>query len=106
MLRNRRCRGQKFRREYPIPPSTVDFCCVAWKLIIEVDSEHHPTDEGRQHDQRRDRFLSEKGYEVERVPGFQVLRDPTAVQRLIELAIDQCLQQRRPSSPAWSGALL
>ncbi len=54
MLRNRRCRNQKFRREYSIPPYTVDFCCVALKLIIEVDGAHHQTDEGRRHDQRRD----------------------------------------------------
>ena len=100
MVRDRRCRGQKFRREYPIPPYTVDFCCVALKLIVEIDGDHHQTDEGRQHDERRDRFLSEKGYEVVRIPGYRVLRDPTAVQRLIEQAIDQRLQQRCPSSPA------
>ncbi len=41
MLRNRRCRNQKFRREHPIPPYTVDFCCVALKLIIEIDGKHH-----------------------------------------------------------------
>ena len=45
MVRNRRCGNQKFRREYPIPPYTADFCCVALKLIIEVDGEHHQTEE-------------------------------------------------------------
>ena len=50
MLRNRRCRNQKFCREYPIPPYTVDFCCVALKLIVEVDGEPNQTDEGRLHD--------------------------------------------------------
>ena len=72
MLRNRRCRNQKFRREYAIPPYTVDFCCVAFRLIVEVDGEHHQADEGRQHDQRRDRFLAERGFDVVRVPGFEV----------------------------------
>ena len=37
IVRNRSCRNQKFRREYPIPPYTADFCCVALKLIVEVD---------------------------------------------------------------------
>ncbi len=50
MIRGRRYLGQKFRREHPIPPYTFDFCCVALKLIIEVDGEPHQTDEGRQHD--------------------------------------------------------
>ena len=26
IVRNRRLRNQKFRREYPIPPYTADFC--------------------------------------------------------------------------------
>ncbi|WP_390621071.1 endonuclease domain-containing protein [Stieleria neptunia] len=61
MLRNRRCRNQKFRREYPIKPYTVDFCCVDLKLIIEVDGKQHQTDEGRQYDQRRDQYLPSEG---------------------------------------------
>ena len=91
MVRNRRCRNQKFRREYPIPPYTVDFCCVALKLILEVDGEHHQTDEGRRHDQRRDQYLTERGYRVVRIPGYEVLQDAAAVRRRIEQAIDECL---------------
>jgi len=100
MLRNRRCRNQKFRREFPIPPYTVDFCCVALKLIVEVDGEHHQTDEGRQHDQRRDQYLTEQGYQVVRIPGYEVLRNAAAVRRQIEQAIDERIEQRPPSSPA------
>ena len=90
MLRNRRCRGQKFRREYPIPPYTVDFCCLALKLIVEVDGEHHQTDKGRRHDRRRDRYLAEQGYQVVRILGYEVLRNPAAVLRQNEQAIDEC----------------
>ena len=100
MLRNRRCRNQKFRREYPIPPYTVDFCCVALKLIVEVDGEHHQTDEGRRHDQRRDHYLAEQGYQLVRIPGYEVLRNAAAVRRQIERAIDERIAQRTPSSPA------
>ena len=89
MLRNRRCRNQKFRREYPIPPYTVDFCCVSLKLVIEVDGEHHQTDEGRKRDQRRDQFLLEQGYEVVRVPGWEVMRNSSDVLCQIERAIDE-----------------
>jgi len=89
MLRNRRCRGQKFRREHPIPPYTVDFCCVALKLIVEVDGEHHQTGDGRQHDQRRDQYLAEQGYQVMRIEGYEVMRNPAAVRCQIEQAIDE-----------------
>ena len=58
VLRKRRCRGMKFRREYPIPPYTADFCCVQLKLIVEVGGEHHHSDQGRRYDQRRDHRLS------------------------------------------------
>ncbi|QDV81584.1 hypothetical protein TBK1r_05030 [Stieleria magnilauensis] len=88
MLRNRRCRNQKLRREHPIAPYTVDFCCVNLKLIVEVDGKQHQTDEGRQYDHRRDQFLADQGYRVVRIPGYEVVRNPTAVRHQIEQAID------------------
>ena len=100
MLRNRRCRNQKFRREYPIPPYTVDSCCVALKLIVEVDGEHHQTDQGSRYDQRRDQYLAEQGYQVVWIPGFEVVRNVAAVRRQIEKTIDERIEQLSPSSPA------
>jgi very-short-patch-repair endonuclease len=59
-----------------IAPYTVDFCCVALKLIVEVDGEHHFTNEGmtRDRDRVRDRYLTELGYQVLRIPGYQVVQ--------------------------------
>ena len=37
IVRNRQFRNRKFRRDYPIPPYTVDFCCVALRLVVEID---------------------------------------------------------------------
>jgi very-short-patch-repair endonuclease len=99
IVRNRQCRGQKFRREYPIPPYMADFCCVALKLIVEVDGEHHHTDEGRERDERRDRHLTERGYVLLRIAGYQVSRDPAGVRSLIESAIDERMEQFRPLTP-------
>ncbi|MEM1228050.1 MAG: DUF559 domain-containing protein [Planctomycetota bacterium] len=91
MVRNRRCRGQKFRREHPIPQYTADFCCVALKLIVEVDGKHHLTDEGQEHDAARDKFLAEQGYEVLRIPGFRVTQDPRGVRFRIERVVESRL---------------
>lgn len=88
MLRARRCRNQKFRREYPIPPYTVDFCCVALKLVVEVDGKHHQTDEGKTHDRARDQFLADQGYLVLRIPGYQVTQNQASVRSQIESTID------------------
>ena len=89
MVRNRRCRVRKFRREYPIPPYTVDFCCVALKLIVDVNGKHHQTEQGQLLDQRRDQFLAQAGYQVLRIQGYDVLRDAAGVLRQIEAAIDE-----------------
>lgn len=87
MVRNRGCHGEKFRREYSIGPYTVDFCCVALKLILEIDGEHHFTEEGLAHDRRRDAYLAELGYQVLRIPGYDVLRAPDDVHERIITAI-------------------
>ena len=99
IVRNRGCRNQKVRREYPIPPYTADFCCVALKLIVEIDGEHHQTDEGRERDKRRDRYLAEQGYTLLRIPGYQVTQDPASVRRLIERAIDERIAHLDPLTP-------
>ena len=74
-------------------------CCVALKLILEVDGEQHHTDEGREHDERRDRYLAEQGYTLLRIPGYQVLQDPASVRCLIETTIDQRIEPLGPLTP-------
>ena len=81
------CCGEKFRREHVIEPFTVDLCCVALKLIVEVDGEHHFTDEGLSRDRTRDRYLVELGYEVLRIRGYDVAQDPESVRARIVAAI-------------------
>jgi very-short-patch-repair endonuclease len=69
-VRNRRIANQKFRREYPIPHYTADFCCVELKLILEIDGVEHFTEDGRQRDRVRDDFLESQGYRVVRIAGY------------------------------------
>jgi very-short-patch-repair endonuclease len=88
-LRNRKCEGMKFRREYPIPPYTIDFCCLELKLVIEIDGKYHQTSEGQIHDQRRDRFLHAKGFRVLRIPGYQVVKNLSKVIDLVRHAIQE-----------------
>ena len=86
-VRDRRCCGEKFRREHVIEPYTVDFCCVTLKLIIEVDGEQHFTEAGIARDRERDIYLEKLGYEVIRIPGYEVLREPKSVRDRIVAAI-------------------
>lgn len=103
-VRNRNCCGQKFRREVPIPPYTVDFCCLELKLIIEVDGAPHLTPAGQAYDARRDRWLRKQGYRVVRIPGFAVLKDPDRVWKVLCEIVQERIQAKKsplflPSPP-------
>ena len=40
-VRDRQLGGHKFRRQRPVPPFVVDFCCVALGLVVELDGDSH-----------------------------------------------------------------
>ena len=81
VLRGRRLAGLKFRRQEPIGPYVVDFCCRELKLVIEVDGMSH--DDKRDRDEVRDRWLNEQGYRILRVTNWDVNEDLEAVARWI-----------------------
>ena len=54
MIRASRMLGEKFRREYPVGPYTLDFVCVDLRLNIEIDGDDHLTEDGKSHDLLRD----------------------------------------------------
>jgi very-short-patch-repair endonuclease len=82
-VRNRQICHQKFRREYPLPPDTADFCCDELELILEIDGAEHFTEAGNERDQTRDEFLNRAGYRIVRIAGFDVLREGEAVSKRI-----------------------
>lgn len=84
MLRDGRAGGAKFRRQQPIGPFIADFVCQAQRLIVEVDGSQHV---GSAHDQRRDAFLSSRGYRVLRFWNGDVLNNITGVQDAIYSAV-------------------
>lgn len=71
LLRARRLRGLKFRRQVPIGPFIVDFLCKEVSLVIELDGWSH-TDRGK-YDLRRQAYLEEEGYRVLRIDNDDVL---------------------------------
>ncbi|QDV22342.1 hypothetical protein Q31a_06260 [Aureliella helgolandensis] len=98
-LRNRQCCGQKFRREFPIPPYTVDFCCAELKLVIEIDGESHFTKDGLEHDRQRDAYLRRIGYQVLRIPGYAVIRDGRDVIEQIQVFVEAGMVALSPPPP-------
>jgi very-short-patch-repair endonuclease len=69
-LRGRRLDGLKFRRQHPIGPFVVDFCCTDCRLAIELDGGVHV--DQREHDAQREAILVAAGYTVLRFPNEQM----------------------------------
>jgi very-short-patch-repair endonuclease len=80
VLRGRRLGGLKFRRQEPIGPYIVDFCCREQKLVVELDGMSH--EDKAEHDRQRQQWLVEQDYRVIRLTNTDV-NDLDAVARLI-----------------------
>ncbi len=81
-LRAGRLNGMKFRRQHPIPPCIVDFCCKANRLVVELDgSQHNNTS-----DLERTNFLRSQGLKVMRFWNNEVLQETEAVPEAILIA--------------------
>ena len=79
LLRDRRLRRLKFRRQFPIPPFVADFCCYELRLVVELDGGVHAEPRQAAHDENRDWYLRSLGYTVLRFPNAKVFNDPRGV---------------------------
>jgi very-short-patch-repair endonuclease len=75
-LRDRSADFPAFRRQHPVGPYVADFFCTAARLVVEIDGATHSEDAQVAHDKRRDAYLRDRGLEVIRVTGADVMADP------------------------------
>jgi very-short-patch-repair endonuclease len=83
-LRGHRLDGLKFRRQHPIGPFIVDFCCTECRLAIELDGDVHA--DQREYDSEREVILVAAGYTVLRIANEQVRDNLTDVLATIQAA--------------------
>jgi len=76
-LRRKQLDGLRFRRQAPIEPYIVDFFCPEAKLVVEVDGGQHA--EQQDYDDRRTRWLEERGYRGVRFWNNDVLANTEGV---------------------------
>jgi very-short-patch-repair endonuclease len=74
-LRAKRLHGLFFRRQHPLGPFILDFCCPVAKLVVEVDGTVHDDDEQAQYDRLRSEQLQSYGYTVLRFRNEEVKAD-------------------------------
>jgi UDP-N-acetylmuramate dehydrogenase len=83
MLRGTKLNGVKFRRQAPIGRYIADFLAPAVKLVVEADGTLHTVEA----DAERTAFLESQGYRVLRFSNAEILAQPEAVWRTIEVAV-------------------
>jgi very-short-patch-repair endonuclease len=76
-LRHKQLYGLRFRRQHPIERFIVDFCCVARKLVVEIDGHSHALQ--AEYDEDRTAWLEERGYKIIRFTNEQVNHQLDAV---------------------------
>jgi very-short-patch-repair endonuclease len=72
-LRDRRCEGAKFRRQFPVGNFIIDFVYFERRLIVEVDGPSHDNVDQQTKDRERDAWLREQEYRVLRLPNELVI---------------------------------
>ena len=85
-LRSRQLNGLKFRRQHPVGPYIVDFCCMEKKIVVELDGGQHLTQELA--DKRRTENINNLGYRVLRFWDHEVFMNTEAVLEQILEAVD------------------
>jgi len=73
-LRAKRLNGAKFRRQHPIGNHIVDFCCLHYRLVVEIDGAQHADPEEELRDAARTTRLERHGFKVIRFWNEDVLR--------------------------------
>ena len=87
VLRGHRAAGRQFRRQYPVGPYIVDFCCLADRLVVEVDGGQHAWRAGE--DGARTAWLEAHGYRVLRFWNNEVLENIEGVAEAIVAALER-----------------
>jgi very-short-patch-repair endonuclease len=69
--------GVQFRRQHPIRPYIVDFCCVERMMVVELDGGQHQ--DQRTRDEARTQWLAGHGFRVLRFSDREALMETDAV---------------------------
>jgi len=79
VLSGKKLDGYKFRRQHIIGDFIVDFICLKYNLIIEVDGLIHQLPENKTSDAERTKWLTEEGFRVIRFTNDEVLSNLDSV---------------------------
>ncbi|MCW1427921.1 endonuclease domain-containing protein [Novosphingobium sp. JCM 18896] len=93
----------KFRRQHPIGPYVVDFCCLAARLVIEIDGIVHDMGNRPAQDDRRRAFIEQHGFRVIRIAAQRVLADAEGTAAAIVALAENPLHRPADGPPPRTG---
>ncbi len=95
--------GLKFRRQHPVGPYIVDFCCLSAGLVVEIDGIAHDMGDRPARDEQRVRFIKENGFRVLRVSARRVLADVEGTAAAIVARAESPLHRPADGPPPRAG---
>jgi very-short-patch-repair endonuclease len=90
-LRNKRCCGFKFRRQYVIDRMIVDFYCHECRLVVELYGEVHADKNTQERDTARIDELHKRGYNTLIIYNHQVDAD---IKNVVDVISRRCRELR------------
>ena len=96
-VRKKQIHGIQFYRQKPLDFFIVDFFAPVARLVIELDGGQHFEETHTQQDERRDRFLAERGLLVLRFDNLQVLKEIDGVVEQIYVVVGERIKS--PPTP-------
>jgi len=103
-LKRLRERGFAFRRQYPFRGYYLDFACLSYALVIEVDGSQHGDERQAEHDAVRDRILERRGFRVLRFTTNDVHRNLNGVMDHIITTLESTPRVKGTSRPETSSS--
>jgi len=79
LIKNKKLKGRKFRRQHSLGNYIADFYCSTEKVIVELDGNPHGEYHKIEKDKVRDEFLESLGYKIVRFENRTVFQDPDYV---------------------------
>ena len=95
-LRDKEFMGYKFFRQYGIGEYIADFYCPEQRLAIEIDGSQHYTDDGREYDESREKYMSSLFIKTMRFTNLDVLQNIEGVLSEIEKELELPLTPSLP----------
>jgi len=88
--------GFKVRRQHPIGPYIADFFVRDARLVIEIDGGPHDYGERPKRDAVREKYLTDQGYRVVRLPAVDVMGNLEGALQYVVVQVTSPLHHQAP----------